>query len=873
MAETKIQTTLVLGATDAASAAIKRVAGETRNLGGAVAATGKTAEASGKAFANIREKSGDVESALKGVGDFAGNAEHAVKGLGDAFGATEAVMRLLPGPMGLTAAAIVGAALGAKLLADHIRQSAEKMRLLGGSDAAKLKQELDLSADGAVALSQAIADLPDRGLKPTVELLRQVKANAEAMGKDGAEAATRFVAALGKGPEGLKDFQKEFGKLDDAIADPAALAKRLGLQAETLGVAKQQTAEEQRRAAVEQALALVSARRLELATLQADIIRQEATAREGATVAVRLEAERAAKESHRKEAALQRQIEAQRDVLAGIQAEVLATKAAADARALVASRADVLEAQVAATADKANKVRLQGEAVVARQLVAVQTLNAFDRLHGAQLAANLQLERDALKVKVLQAEAARLALRQQQQQEARQAAAAASQAKSAAADAVLRLQRARVDADGLQTERERLALLEAEAAKERLAVKQSTGNAKTKATQLAAIDQELANKKRALAVELAATDKQLAEDNQKTIEASNARAAERAQQLADATAANARASAATMAQRLRELGRVDAAVLAERRQAQADYGAEVQRINREIDASQKGLGDGTTERTNLELLRKQRLITASATLAEAERRLANEGKQHLAASIASAAASLEGPARALEALAQVGPAFARSGAWGQGITAGVKGIQELSQAMTAADGKARKLTAAAGDTFSNLAGIIITADTQRTLAQIDNDAKREASTATTEEQRAAIVQAAEDKKAKALERAERIKAGIMAAVELAKAIASAASYDYVAAAGHGAAAVAFGAIAGGALGGSDAGTAGATGGSPGGFGTSSAPGGGGGTQQAQGSPTVININTPLTSKQDVAKGITTGLRSLSTTGYAKSKGA
>ena len=873
MAETKLQTTLVLGATDAASAAIRRVAGETKNLGNAVAATGKTAESSDKAFSNIREKSGDVESALKGVGDFAGGAEHAVKGLGDAFGATEAVMRLLPGPMGLTAAAIVGAALGAKLLADHIRQSAEKMRQLGGASAAKLKEDLDLSADAAVALSQAMEDLPDKGLRPSVALMRQVKENAEAMGKDGAEAAKRFVEALAKGPEGLKDFQREFGKLSGATAvDSAVLATRLGLQAEALGLSKQQSAEEQRTAEVKQAIARIAERQVELGKVQADLDRQSGLALEGATVAVRVNADLAAKESRRKEAALQLQISAERDALAGIQAEVLATKAAADARAVAASRIEVLDAEAASAADKANKVRLQGEAVVARQLAAVQALNTFDRQHGAVLAANLQIERDALKIKVLQSEAARLALRAQQQQEARQAADKARSAANAREDAVLRLRRARDDADGLQTQRDRILLILDEAAKERRAVNQSTAGAKTRGVQLAAIEQETNNKLAALKRELAEKDKVQADDIQKTIEASNARAAAVATQLAEATATSERSAAASVGQRLRELGDVDKAILAERAQARADYAAEVIHIDREIDASQKDLGEGSKARDDLESLRKLRQLAAARGLAEQQRRLDTEASQRMRESIAAAADNLEGVTKTLDAIAQIGPAYARAGTISNALQAGIKGFKDLDAAMASTERRAVKVTSAVGDTFAGVAAAVIDAERARTLAQLDNEQQRQLSTAQTEEERARVTQEFEDKKAKAIETAERQKAGIQAAVEAAKAIASAASYDYVAAAGHAAAAVAFGALALGAVGGSAAGGAGSGGAggftTPGGGAGAAAGGGGGG----KGTSVVVNFNQPLVTKQEVGKAITGALRSVGSTGMAKAKG-
>lgn len=231
---------------DKASGVAKGVRDSLRGIGEesrkATADAAKVAADSGKAIDTVREKSGDVESALKGISDFAGASSDQVSKLGDSFGAVEAIMRLLPGPIGLIATGIAGAALGAKLLSDALSQTAAKERLIVSGAASQLAENLKLGTEGAQKLTAALADLEGQ-TRPSDALLRQVAENAKAMGAEPAENVAKFIAAWREGPDAVRKVQVEIGRLRaDFVSIPDA-AKLLGLDAVELGLEAATTAQ------------------------------------------------------------------------------------------------------------------------------------------------------------------------------------------------------------------------------------------------------------------------------------------------------------------------------------------------------------------------------------------------------------------------------------------------------------------------------------------------------------------------------------------------------------------------------------------------------------------------------------------------------
>ncbi len=802
-------------AVNKANNSLKGLDAQARKTGAATAGMGATSSA---ALKTIQEKAGDTESALKGVKDFAGTIAPEISGIGDAFGGVEAVMRLLPGPMGLVAVGVTAAAAGAAALFAHMDKVAAKARLLTSTEGAQLAKNLNLGSDAAASLSAALADLGKDGIRPTDALLQEVAANARALGIEPAEAVAKFIAAWKEGPEAIAKVQREIGKVNATLATVPELARRLGLDPKALGLEATVSASDRLRKGLE-----------DVAKLRAN-----ASAAEGRSASLYAQAAQA---TAARQVELRREAAAQQDIADGLRGQIASEELAAKFRAgkvaaeksfgeVAKQTADIgaraaADAELAGDKATAHRIRLnalqESAETVQRELAKQQALvaagtgkEASDRVRSL----DLQLRQIAAQEKaLLDADAA------DRKAKAREAADRARAAASAAIDAALRLRRAQADADGLQTQRERLALIDAEADKDRRAVQASTVAAKTKATLVAAIDQEAANKRRQLAEQLGAEESKLADENRKILETQAARAAAISAQLADTQTANARNAAASMADRLRELGDVDGAILVQRRQAHADYAVEVAKIDREIAASGEGLNAASAEFADLQLVREQRLLAAKQTLAEQQRRLDAETQARFREGIALSAEAIKGPAALIGRLGEENQKLA------QGLNTAADAIANVSRQWKGLKQSAPDAISAAGAVAS------------------------------------AFV---ED---------ERDKAAILAVTELAASIASYATQDYVGAAAHAASAALYAGVAGGVIGtGSKGASAGGAAAGPGGF---AAPATQGGTQTAtvQQQPAVIvNFNQPLVTKQEIGKAMNGALRSIGSTGYAKAKG-
>ncbi len=874
-AQANVRNIITIEGVDNASDAINKAKKALGLLGTEADKSGKATQAlatkHGEGVKKIQETSGDLESALKGLKDFTPGIAGQLSGLGDAFGATESVMRLLPGTAGLVATGLIAAGAGAYLLAKSVNESAAKLKLLGGSDVGKLKKDLDLSADSAVSLSQALRDLQDRALRPSNDLLKQVGANAKAMGKDGEKAQIDFVKAIEGGPEALKRFQDEYGKVNGLVADTTALAQRIGLNTELLGITKATTAEQTRQAEVTQAL-----RRIQEGQAEIDVAREKAeqgraAALQANQIADRVNGQIQAKVYDDIVARVTKRVEGEKDNLSAIQATAQAERDRSDVSAARLSRASVLESQAEATANKHTQATLRSEAVNSRILAAKEALAAFDTAHGKSLTAALATERSTLEVNLNQANAKKLADDQARKAAAQQAAQESSARRQAVFDADSRTQKARADRDGNLTLEERLGLLDREYEKDLRAAESSKG-AKVKYALRTAADEEYVTKRKALertieADAKSASDAFFAKEGQKFKKSEDL-----ARQAADAIVATNKARYASISESLRANGRFEEADQAERLQAAADYAAELKRIDKEVhDAKFYDLVQGK----DLEAIKttaEQKRIQAAMARDAVETKLAQAAKDRAIQARADAVDSLEGPANALKALGQLGPQFARVGGIGGGLSAAIKGFKDLDAAMSKSEVKATEVASAIGGAAQGIGASMIDAEKTRTLAQLDNEEKRRLSTATTEAEKAAITEEFEKKKADAVDAAERRKAAVMAAVELAQAIASAASYNFVAAAGHGAAAIAFGAVAGGVAGSSYVPGTGAAG-QGGGFNAPSSGGNGGSSgSSGKGQTVVFNFNQPLATKQEIGKAVHGSLRSLSGTGTDRARG-
>lgn len=865
-----VQNRLSIEGVETVSDAAKKAQGALDGLGKTAAKTDASTKLDGAGIdaKGIQSKTAQAGGAIAALTAAMGPAGAGLAEVGRSATAMGAAANIIPGPIGLVTAAVVGLVAGAYLLNKSLAESKAKLDLLGNSTTQGLKDNLNLSTDAAVGLSQAIEDLKDKGLAPSEALLKQIGKNAESMGKDGGEAMTAFVKASAAGGDELKKFQQEYGRLNGLIADTSALTAQIGVSDRLLGLTKSRTQAETEAFGIAQDIARLKKDEAELAVglARETELRTDAVMKAGTID--RFNAKNAANEESARNELIRQRI--QNNIESLHISEKQAAERQKDLDALTDQKAgeSVLDAQVAATAGKKNRAHAQDHANILKTTVATAALAKFDAEHAGILDAKLRTDRAVLEVVLLQAKAAQIQAAEAKKAEQSAGAAAALAQRQQLFEIQTKLLIAEIDKDGLRTEQERNNLLDLEQQKE-LDATSAIKSGKVRALAKLAIDQEYAGKRRELERTLAKETEAVNAEVFKTLEEQNKRSVDLAKSSGDAIASVKKATSTSLAAALRAQGADERADLTERAQAQADYAAAVNVAEAaRIAALGKGAAD-TVDAANIIAEADAKKAQAALALEDIEKKIDIAATERQRAKRADAVDSLEGPAKALQSLAALGKGFESAGALGTGLTVGIKGFKDLDKAMKGSATKASEVTAAIGDAAAGIASGVIDADTKRTVSALDNDEQRALSTAKSESERAEITRKYEDAKAKAVEDAERKKALISALVEGAKAIASAATYDFIGAAGHAAAAIAFGAVAGGA-GGS---AAPSTSGLYGGLNSASPSGGGGGATGGQGSTTIINFNQPLVTKQEIGKAVHGALRSLQGTGTDKAKGA
>ena len=282
-AQARVEQRVIITGVDDASAAIKKVKD---SLAGMDKQAVKTQQSLAEVDPSkqIRETSGDVESALKGLSDFAGGASQEVSKVGDAFGAVEAVTRLIPGPIGLIVTGITAAGVASVLLFNLWKQNEAKLSLLTDPQTRTLGESLGFSADQTVKLQGALDNLTTSA-RPPQAALAQVAANAEAIGGDPADAVVKFIAAWERGPEAVKALRTEIGNVTASLQQLPDVAKSLGLDPVKLGLSEATTKAQELKKTFED----VRDTRAEISTLEAKI-EQAVNATEKGTVKQRLAA-------------------------------------------------------------------------------------------------------------------------------------------------------------------------------------------------------------------------------------------------------------------------------------------------------------------------------------------------------------------------------------------------------------------------------------------------------------------------------------------------------------------------------------------------------------------------------------------------------
>ena len=734
------------------------------------------------------EASGDLEKGLLGVRDLVGKLPGPVQGIADAFGGAEKILQAMPGPIGIIGAGLTVAAASAFLLYQHLSQTQAKVELLGNGDTRNLADSLSLSVDEAIKLQQALGDLPTH-LRPTDALLQIVAQRAESLGKEGGEAVDKFAQALAKGPDALRDFEREFGRLSAASADLPDVAARLGLSQEALGIAQAVGNEGER--ATKAAQEAVVAERVRVA-LESESTRLQREASSASVVkSVQLQSQARL---------LQQQATTQGEVVAGLRDEAntlqevverqkaatRATQERASAAGVIAAEIAVLEARANATLDKRDALhqRLNVSAAkgaeIERQIGALQTqrraglvdeLTFRKELAGLQAASlNLATSDQALGKQA----SADLDARRQKSIALRdgelQALARLAKVQGDVADRSI-LTTAAVSAFRLR----QLALEEsAEVAK----AQRDPATARAREATLHAIRVEFADKRRALDQTLQDAEQKNSDDLKGILEGQARASLELSNRTAELVAQGAAKRSSSLGDRLRAQGDTERAELVERRQAWVDYQAEVERINRDLGAALEQFAQGSTDRANVE--RQQ--LELQATAWESYNDRVNASDQRRQQAVVEGVRVISDAIRAPAALlSQGGGPGAKIG---KALQVAADGVQQVSRNW-------KGLKASSGDAISAVGSVA--------AAFVDG---------------------------------EREKAAIMAVTETAAAIASFAAYDYVGGAGHAAAALLYGGIAGGVVGGgsSAAPSAGGGGGEGAGanYGGGQGSGGGGG---------------------------------------------
>lgn len=864
-------------AADSASDAIRKAQTSLKGLG---KTADETADAAGKVSngldaGKMQQTTQRMGGAFSAIASAMGPAAAQIADIGKSATALGSTANIIPGPIGLAAAAVIGLAAGAKLLADHFAQAAAAERLLGSSESRRLKDVLDLDADAARAVAIAIDDLKNNAVRPADELLKQVADNAKALGGEPVEAVKALAEAWRGGASAIIAYQREHGKIADLDRDTIEYAAtRLGLDREAVGLAEKQ-ADLKTRIQTQFTDAIEAQRQLRKA--EEDYIDLRHKGIHGAGQDTRDEANLAAN-------ALQDKLKGLAAQHAAADATVRATQAALNAqlqieavekqRATQSQEADA-RADLARTKQLTVGLKLQNileqQESIDRELLLVETLRAAvgDKETDAQ--------KKTLTLLHLQNEVKFKGLVDADQAEKKAKAAAAAQASASARQAVndakFAAMKAQFDRDGLQVERERMAVLDAEHAKD-LAAASTQRNPKVAAAQRLAADEKYKTDKAALERTIAAETEQTNAELQKTLDEQNRQSADFAQNAADTVLQANQVRAKSIADTLRAQGKHEEADLAESRQAHVDREAELARIDKERIASLALVNAASTDAANIQAAAAAKVVIAETALADKERQLATAKRQRAQESIDIAASALDAVGQRLQAIGANGNFAAQ--AVGQSVSSMSRGLSALGKIADDDAQKLGKTVAAVGEAAAGVANAIINASSQRLLQQLDVEEQGALKTAKTEEEKAAIVEKFEKKKADARDAATRQSAGIMALMAAAQAIAYAFTPGMQAASiGQGVAAVAFGAIALGATGSSYVPGAATAGGGGGGFSSGAAGGsaGGSGSGSGGGVTNVFNFNGVYATQQQLGKALNTATGSLAGTGITRRKGA
>ena len=230
----KVETRITLVGEDRASKVV-------RDAHGAVREFGHEAESLGPKFHEAGEQAAGAMSKVSRLGrplsSFAGESSGEIRELSHGLHGFALITELLPGPLGMAAGAIAGLGVVAVLVGKHMEEARAKAKLLWTPESDHLREALNLDAEGASKVAQAMGELNTKAIKPNDELLKEIIERGELLGEKPVEAVKALAEAWKGGAAALLKYEQLHGDIDNLDKDTIDnAAARLGLNREDLGL-------------------------------------------------------------------------------------------------------------------------------------------------------------------------------------------------------------------------------------------------------------------------------------------------------------------------------------------------------------------------------------------------------------------------------------------------------------------------------------------------------------------------------------------------------------------------------------------------------------------------------------------------------------
>ena len=652
-----------------------------------------------------RHATHDVERGLLGLREMAGSLPEPLRVVAEEFGGISKILRALPGPIGLIGVGITVIGAATYLFKKRADEAQASVALLGNTDTTRLADDLGISAQKAVDLQAALSDLPLE-LQPSMQLLQLVREHAESLGKEGADAALKFAAALKKGPEGLRDFEKEFGRLTKASSDATTVSERIGLSKSAVESAKQ--ANDQAAQAKKLGEDALVQDRLRQATLEQIAEKEEQLEHaHGARPAQLLAELSQLQQQSAMQATLVQQTVDEANALTDVvekqkMASVLAA-GRAQRDSLASAEIGAMEAQAGVLLDKKESTRQRIYLLGLRESDVTRRKNENEALNRLGLLTEMEYRREIAKLTGESADLAgkELAIGKEagdQLKARRDKSRAAHEMERTAHQRLLKVQAD--DAAGTGGSRDaQFAVIAAAEKAEVERARHAANTAKGREDEITAIHKEAAQKR------------------SKVDDDDTNRSAELASRAQEAVLGATQRREAALAAVLRSRGEDEKADLVEARQAWADYQQAVTKANREIDKALADRSLSDEDRKNLEI---QRLAEQGAAHEDYNAKVQKLSQQTGERAKAAWMASLEALRGPMEMLTAGGGAGGKLGHALESVSAGVQKIGKdwhgLGAAAPDAISAAGSVAGAFIDNERQKAGVLAVAEAAASIA-------------------------------------------------------------------------------------------------------------------------------------------------------------